>query len=88
MLFYKNAYAVANFDVNSGIRGDAMYEISSNPYASSTWESGSSFYMQQDTPFVIRGADLSTTNSSIFAYHGSNGQADTTTGFRVVMPGK
>lgn len=85
---YDRTYAVNNFEANSGVRGDAMYEISSNPYASSTWELGSSFYMQQDTPFLIRGADLSTSNSSIFAYHGSNGQADTTTGFRVVMPGK
>lgn len=85
---YSRQYALENYEVNSGIRGDALYEISTNPYASSTWESGSSFYMQQDTPFLIRGADLSTNNSSMFAYHGSNGQADTTTGFRVVIPGK
>ncbi len=85
---YNRKYALSNFEANSGFRGDAIFEISTNPYASSTWESGSSFYMQQDTPFLIRGSDLSTTNSSMFAYHGSSGQPDTTTGYRVVIPGK
>lgn len=85
---YSRQYAIDNYTSNTGVRGDAIFEISTNGYGSGTWESGSSFFMQQDTPFLIRGSDLSTKNSSIFAFHGSNGQADTTTGFRVVLAGE
>ena len=41
--------------------------------------------MQQDTPFLIRGGDIKNNNEDAFSYHGSNGGADPSEGYRLSL---
>lgn len=83
---YDKVYAYQNYDVNADKRGDAMFETSLNGYGSSSWNTNSSFYMQQDIPYLLRGGDFeSRTSAGLFSYNGSNGSANAGEGFRVIL---
>ena len=83
---YDNTHAIQNYNANLQRRGDAMYETSTNGYGSTAWNVNSSFYIQLDIPFLIRGGDFASRNSAgLFSYNGTSGQANASDSFRVVL---
>ena len=72
--------------MNTLLRGDAIFETSNNGYGNYSWETNTSYYVQQDLPFFVRGGDLASgTGAGIFSYNGSSGQASVAQGYRVVL---
>lgn len=85
---YDNTHAIANYNANMTRRGDAMYETSLSGYGSTAWNVNSSFYIQLDIPFLIRGGDFaSQTSAGLFSYNGTSGQANASDSFRVMLVG-
>ena len=83
---YSQTFALQNFDANRLRRGDAIYETSINGFGSTSWNINSSFYVQQDIPFFVRGgAYTGETSAGLFNYNGASGQADASDSFRVVL---
>ncbi|MBR3134054.1 MAG: hypothetical protein IKG56_01160 [Clostridia bacterium] len=83
---YDKKYADANFLMNTLLRGDAVFETSNNGYGNYSWETNTSYYVQQDVPFFVRGGDLSSgAGAGLFSYNGSSGQASVAQGYRVVL---
>ena len=78
--------ATLNYESNYNKRGDATYETSSSGYGSDSFNSNSSFFMQEDIPFMIRGGDFaSNTAAGVFAYNATSGQTNASNTFRVVL---
>ena len=83
---YNNAMATLNYESNSMKRGDAIYETSNSGYGSDSFNSNSSFFMQEDIPFMIRGGDFaSSTAAGVFAYNATSGQTNASNTYRVVL---
>lgn len=85
---YDRTHAIANYNSNLHRRGDAMLETSTAGYGNFAWNVNSSFYVQLDIPFIIRGGDFGLTNQTtpgLFSYNGSSGQPNASTSFRVML---
>ena len=55
-------------------------------YGNNYFNSNSSFFMQSDIPFLIRGGDChGGTTEGIFSFNGYNGSSNTAEGYRVVL---
>ena len=55
-------------------------------YGNNSFNSNSSFFMQSDIPFLIRGGDChGGTTEGIFSFNGYNGSSNTAEGYRVVL---
>jgi len=75
-----------DYNRNSGVYGDAVYETS-NGYNSSSgsWYQDYSYFPYSGTPFFLRGGNYSyTTGAGLFSFSSSNGNADADSGFRPV----
>lgn len=83
---YNNTTANSNYEINYGKRGEAIYETSASGYGTTSWNTNSSFFMQQDTPFISRGGDFAGgTSTGIFSFNSNNGQASSGESYRVVL---
>ena len=83
---YNEKNAIANYRANSLKRGDAIFETSSNGYQTTSWNTNSSFFMEYDVPFMIRGGTTADPISAgLFNYSSSNGQANVSQGYRVCL---
>ncbi len=83
---YNKTMATLNYESNYNKRGDATYETSNSGYGSDSFNSNSSFFMQEDIPFMIRGGDFaSNTAAGVFAYNATSGQTNASNTFRVVL---
>ena len=74
-----------NFEANSGVYGDGIYEIAIS--SSNLWGNCSMTYPQTGTPFFTRGGNysLSSSTTGIFTVSGVSGANNANTGFRVVL---
>lgn len=74
-----------NYKVNSGIYGDAIYEISLG--TSKVFENALIEYPNNNKPFFTRGGSFASSSStaSIFETQGKDGAQSDTIGFRVVL---
>ena len=83
---YNSTFANGNYELNFGKRGDAIYETSATGFGTESWNTNSSFFMQQDTPFISRGGDFAGgTSTGIFSFNGNSGQASAGESYRVVL---
>ena len=83
---YNEKNATLNYRANSLKRGDAIFETSNNGYQNTSWNTNSSFYMQYDVPFMIRGGTYADPISAgLFNYSSCNGQANVSEGYRVCL---
>ena len=83
---YNREMATLNYNSNSSKRGDALYETSGTGYGSDSWNSNSSFFMQEDIPFCIRGGDFASgAAAGMFAYNATSGQTNASNTYRVVL---
>ena len=74
-----------NYTVNSGVYGDAIYEVSTSQ--NNIWEGNNISYPTGTTPFFVRGGSYSSTygKTGVFDVNKSSGTADLQTGFRAVL---
>ncbi len=83
---YKSTYANGNYELNSTKRGEAIYETSLSGFGSDSWNTNSSFFIQQDTPFFTRGGDFgSSTSAGLFSFNSNSGKANAGETYRVVL---
>lgn len=79
-------YANNNYLMNVLLRGDGIVETSLNGYGSTSWNTNSAYFPQQDVPFIIRGGDYaSKTSSGLFAFNCTSGSSNSTEGYRIVL---
>lgn len=66
--------------------GDAIYETSVSGIESNSWNEDASVYISDDYPFICRGGwSENGSNSGIFAYYKTTGEANINYGFRPVI---
>ena len=83
---YTERNGTLNYKSNSLKRGDAIFETSMNGYQSTSWNTNSSFFMQYDVPFMVRGGTFAdSVSAGLFNYNACNGQANASESFRVCL---
>lgn len=83
---YNQVYSNNNYSLTMRTRGDAIYEVSNSGYGNEAFNSNSSFFMQSDIPFLIRGGDYhGGTTIGLFSFNGFNGSSNSAEGYRVVL---
>ena len=83
---YNQRNASLNYRANILKRGDAIIETSSDGYQSTAWNTNSSFFMQYDTPFLIRGGTYAdSVSAGLFNYSSCDGQSNASNSFRVCL---
>ena len=91
---YKDVYTVGtndtydgnNYDSNSGIKGDAVYETSKNGIGQSSWFSDYSIFPYSSYPFFKRGGNCNNgDNAGLFYFNNNNGNANDNNSFRVAL---
>ena len=83
---YNRKFAYANYEINSEKRGDAIFETSTAGYSNDSWNNNSSFFVQQDIPFFIRGGDIASGSASgLFSFNGGSGQSSAGHSYRVIL---
>ena len=77
----------ANYALNSGVYGDAVYETSTSSASSSgSWNGDYSYFPCAGSPFFERGGGgYSGSNAGAFTFHSTHGGADYYSGFRTVL---
>jgi hypothetical protein len=89
---YKDVYVssgdtrAGNYEANSIIVGDAVYETSTSGESSAAWYSDYSYMPYSGGPFFVRGGYCSTTpGTGVFAFYSSTGNVHNSYGFRPVV---
>lgn len=68
---YNRNYSIANFNANSGKRGDCIFEIAKSGFGNEGFNTNSSVFPAQDIPFLVRGGDFSNNiNAGLFSFSG------------------
>lgn len=81
-----NKMAQANYNENSGQKGDAMFETSTAGYGSTSWGGDYSSFAFGGFPWFIRGCYFyDGSGAGVFAFERLNGWDDARSGFRVVL---
>lgn len=81
-----NKMAQANYNENSGQKGDAMFETSTAGYGSNSWGGDYSSFAFGGFPWFIRGCYFyDGSGAGVFAFECLNGWDDARSGFRVVL---
>lgn len=83
---FNSSFATLNYNLNSRHRGDAIFETSNSGYGTESWNNNSSFFPQQDVPFIIRGGDFAgKQENGLFSFNYANGSFQNNQGFRVIL---
>ena len=83
---YDRVHSVNNYSLIYKYRGDALYETSNSGFGNDGWNSNTTYYMQSDIPYLIRGGDYnSTIGAGIFSFNGFSGASNSGESFRVVI---
>lgn len=83
---YSETFANLNYNLNSSVRGDAIFETSNSGYGNSSFNNNSSYFMQQDTPFLLRGGYYNNAvTAGLFSFASSSGQPNEAESYRVIL---
>ena len=83
---YNAVYSNNNYSLTSGVRGDAIFEISNSGFGAEGWNTNSAYFPQSDIPFFIRGGDYhGGASTGIFSFNGYSGNSNAGESFRVVL---
>ena len=83
---YNDVLSTQNYSLISRFRGDAFFETSSSGLGNDGWNNNSSYYLQSDIPYLIRGGDYnSIIGAGIFSFNGYSGASNSSESYRVVL---
>lgn len=82
----KNTVAIANYNLNTGMYGDAVYETSNSGINSTCWNNGFSHFLINSSEFFGRGGDfMDVSGADLFHFSRLGGYPGYNNGFRACL---